>query len=676
MPIKYQPSGNLIIGGKIFKTEAPIVNFTEGPRWDATKEVCYVTETEPGAMSRCKFSPDGKMFPYGFNKAWKGGQPITIRSGARNPLRRVPGTDNGKKPKYEDVKGVIKQFLIHHDGCSTADMCFTVLQNERGLSCHFLVDNDGTIFQTLDLGLQGFHGSQLNDQSIGVELCNRGDAAKEPDYYSRKGAKREVKPCKINDHTIKSFDFTPDQMRSMIALSRALLRYLPNLTTDYPQTSPGVQAWDTVPFQKVFHSPGFLGHYHLTNQKWDPGPWDFKEFCSKLRGTFCYPVFPKDADQKKPDELPEVPQDLVELNAANEDLYKQNEITADGGFFPVGPWGEARLWHGGVHLTGKTGHRVFSPFPGRLVAARMGASSSIGSNNFVLIRHVMSLGDRKLEFYSLYMHLADELGSAKPVEWMTKDSWKKSGGRAGEVMLLDEAIEGGTQIGHIGSAGPADLARTQVHIEFFSQADLFENYDRSPWRVIDGTGSGRFCDAPEINDLIDTNKDGLLARNELTTFYQNGGGTGVRYFVTRHVTEWNSDPSWSESLRQPKDFRSMKAGEIDAMVADQITPGLWWDETVAKHCKLPPDGIVYHYNPVSFVGWVNKELVDWANKAPKHTVDPNAASGVPDGITDDGDTRGDEHMRSADETVTDPCDEQLTLKELVLGFDTPECGPQ
>ncbi|MEJ7600302.1 MAG: N-acetylmuramoyl-L-alanine amidase [Kofleriaceae bacterium] len=676
MPIKYQPSGNLIIGGTVFKTEAPIVNFTEGPKWDAKSQRCFQTETEPGALSRCTFTPEGNHYPYGKNKAWKGGQPITIRSQPRNPLRRIPGTNNGRDARYEHAKGVIKQFLIHHDGCATADMCFTVLQNERGLSCHFLVDNDGTIFQTLDLAWQGFHGSQLNDQSIGVELCNRGEVDTDPAYYSKKGLKREVEPCKINEHTIKSFAFTDDQWKSMILLSRALLKYLPNLTTDYPQTSPGVQAWGTMPFGKVFNSPGFLGHYHLTSNKWDPGPWNFKEFCSKLRGTFCYPVFPKDADRKKPDEVPEVPQDLVELNTANEELYKQNEVSADGGFFPVGPWGDARLWHGGVHLTGKVGHRVFSPFPGRIVAARMGASSSIGSNNFVLIRHGMALGDRKLEFFSLYMHLADE-DTQKPLEWMTKDGWKKKASKPGQVTLLDEAIEGGTVIGRIGSAGPSDLARAQVHIEFMSQSDLFENYDRSPWQVVDGTGSGRFCDVPDINNMIDTNKDGLLSRAELSTFYQSGGGVGVRYLVTRHVTEWNADPSWREELlREASDFPGMSAAEIEAMVAEQITPGLWWDETLAKHCKLPPDGIVYHYNPVSFVGWVNKELVDWANKAPKHTVDPNAAGKVPKGVTDDGDAEGDEHMRSADETVVDPCDENLTLKELVLGFDAPECGPQ
>jgi hypothetical protein len=34
-------------------------------------------------------------------------------------------------------RGNVKQFVIHHDGCTSADMCFNVLHNERRLSCRF-----------------------------------------------------------------------------------------------------------------------------------------------------------------------------------------------------------------------------------------------------------------------------------------------------------------------------------------------------------------------------------------------------------------------------------------------------------------------------------------------------------------------------------------------------------
>ncbi|MBA3538667.1 MAG: N-acetylmuramoyl-L-alanine amidase [Deltaproteobacteria bacterium] len=634
--------------------------------WDATSKYCQPTETE--ARPDCKPAADGQV-PYGSLPLG----PYTSRLSTRPALRSYYA--NGKTPPLDAVKAVIKQFVIHHDGCSTADMCWNVLQNERGLSCHFLLDNDGTIFQTCDLALMAYHASEWNLASIGVELCNRGDAKKEPTYYSKHGIKRDVKPCKINGHTILSYDYTPAQYDAFIRLARALTRLLPNLPVEYPQSSPGVQSWETLPLASTFSFAGYIGHYHLTNQKWDPGPFDFKDFARKLRGAFCFPMFPKIVAGATPDAQPTIPEQASDLKAATDELYKANEQRADGGFFPVGPWGEHRLWHGGVHLATRELAPVFSPFPGRLVAARMGPSSTVGSTNFLLMRHDMSLGKSKVQFYSLYMHLADEVAQKPQAAWVASDAWKKLA-KSGQTVLLDEPIEAGTVIGHVGKAGPEELSKAQLHLEFFSIAELFADHPSSPWRLVDGTAGGRFCDSPEINDLIDGNKDGLLSRQELSAFYSGAGGAGTRYLVTLHVSEWAPEPRWSEALRVPKDFKGLKPADIDAMVAEQITPNLWWTPEVAQHCRLPLDGVVHHYHPVSFVGWFNQELLDAAALAAgsgKDKIDINDAREVPPGITDDREGAG---MLSASEVTEDPCNQKLTLQEMVLGFDAPECGPQ
>jgi N-acetylmuramoyl-L-alanine amidase len=663
--------GNLIIGGQVFQIDAPVVNWHENG-WDATSEMCLPTKDlpDPSAPGKCTSGGPGKQIPYG--KLPLGA--YTRRFSTRPALRNSKW-NGGMNAPYEAAKSVIRKFVIHHDGCASADMCFTVLQDERGLSCHFLVDNDGTIYQTLDLALMGYHASEWNTDSIGVELCCRGDAKKEPTYYSRKGVDRPVAKCTINNHTILSYDYTKEQYDAMYQLSRALLRLLPNLPAEYPQSSPGVQTWDTMPASATFPFAGYIGHYHLTDQKWDPGPFDFKDYCSKIRGAFCFPVFPKGAPEKGEDK-PIVPHETTELRAATSKLYALNESQADGGFFPVGPWGEARLWHGGVHLAGKEPNLpVFAAFPGRLVAARMGASSTpVGSANFALIRHQMALGTRKIEFYSLSMHLAEELGAAKPVDWIAKLKDKKL--KSGQVTLLDEPIEAGAQIGRIGLAGPGDLSRPQIHAEIFSISDLFEGLPgNNPWVVVDGTGGGRFSDAKEVNEPIDTNKDGVLSKDELKSYYAGGGAETAHWLVTRHVSEWTGDPSWSEALRLPKDFRKLKPREIDQLVAEQITPGLWWTEEVAAHCKLPPDGVVYHYHPISFISWFNQQLVDAASSAAAAGKPTGDAQEVPPGITDDfGDKEG-KSMRSANEFVEDPCNEKLTLKEMVMGFEAPECGP-
>jgi N-acetyl-anhydromuramyl-L-alanine amidase AmpD len=47
----------------------------------------------------------------------------------------------------EYLREVVHQLVIHYDGCGTARRCFKVLHDERALSCHFIIDLDGTIYQ-------------------------------------------------------------------------------------------------------------------------------------------------------------------------------------------------------------------------------------------------------------------------------------------------------------------------------------------------------------------------------------------------------------------------------------------------------------------------------------------------------------------------------------------------
>jgi len=664
-----QGNGELIIGGQIFKIDAPVQNWRKSG-WDATSPYCIPTKTDPAP--RCLPAGAGQ-YPY-----CPPPQPYTQRYAVRPSLRSVPKSNNGMNASYDAVKAVVKQFVIHHDGCSSADMCFSVLQNERALSVHFLLDNDGTIFQTIDLALMAYHASDWNLYSIGIELCNRGDAFNVPNYYDggRFGPKRDIKPVRINGNTLKAFDYTPAQKESFSQLCRELLRLLPNLPAEYPQSSPGEPLWDTMkdaPIKRESYA-GYVGHYHINTQKWDPGVFDFKDFCGRLRGAFCFPVFPKlepqasDKDRSKPI----VPNDSGELKDASNALYALNEARADGGFFPVGPWGETALWHGGIHIIGKRDGGVFAPFPGRLVAACMGRESAIGSFNFVLLRHEMTLGSKKLQFYSLYMHVADETKRDKPAEWMTKGAWKASYKR-GQVTLLDEPIEAGALIAHIATVGPDALSRPQVHVEFFSE-QLIEDQNNY-WQLIDGTSSGRFCEAPEIIGVIDSNHDGLLQRGELGQFFASGGGGQMRQMATLHVSEWTAEPNWSAALAASKGFKSMKVSEIDALVAEQITPGLWWDAQVATHCRLPKDGVVHHYHPIAFIAWFKNQLIEAAAEAVKSGPKINTADirAVPKSITDDlGDVTG-ASMRSTADVTEDRCNKNLTLEQMVKGFDAPEC---
>jgi hypothetical protein len=379
--------------------------------------------------------------------------------------------------------------------------------------------------------------------------------------------------------------------------------------------------------------------------------------------------------------MPAIPTTAAALNDEARLLYAQNEARADGGYFPVGPWGEHRLWHGGIHMVSPLGERaqVYAPFPGRLVAARMGASSPIGSVNFVLLRHEMRIADRngvqrKLEFYTLYMHLYDELKSTvDQVEWLPKARAQQKDNKplnAGEVWLLDEPIEAGSVIGKAGTAGPNDLAKPQIHMELFSNADIFDGWPGSPWESVDGSNGGRFCDLQRVNENIDGNHNGILSREELKGFFTSGSGAAFYYTAIRHVSEWTAEPNWADALRVPKDFKKFKPEEIDQLVAEQITPSLWWTEAVARHCRLPPDGVVYHYHPINFIRWINDKLIEAANQV--EGFNAADAGAVPDGITDD---RAGGNMISKDAFVEkDLCNEKIGLKELLQGYDAPDCG--
>ena len=69
---------------------------------------------------------------------------------------------------------MVDQFVIHFDARGSSRKCFEILQDVRGLSVHFMLDLDGTIYQTLDVKEKAWHATIANGRSIGVEVANIG----------------------------------------------------------------------------------------------------------------------------------------------------------------------------------------------------------------------------------------------------------------------------------------------------------------------------------------------------------------------------------------------------------------------------------------------------------------------------------------------------------------------
>lgn len=201
------------------------------------------------------------------------------------------------------LQQVVDQFVLHYDACGTSRRCFQVLHDLRGLSVHFLLDLDGTIYQTLDLKERAWHATTSNTRSIGIEIAHIGayDSHQknplelwyqaDPDGRTRITIPKQVgddglrtphfighpmrpKPVTgvIQDHELTQYDFTPQQYEALVRLGATLCRTFPQLKCDFPRDASGQLITHKLPEATLANYQGFLGHFHIQTNKVDPGP--------------------------------------------------------------------------------------------------------------------------------------------------------------------------------------------------------------------------------------------------------------------------------------------------------------------------------------------------------------------------------------------------------------------
>lgn len=606
----------IIVCGKRFEIEHPVCTFedTEGfsayvpHRTDDTSQI-YASHPAPGLAGRAE----------------------------RYRQRRLLGGSS----RIEHLRQLVGQITVHLDGCDSAARCFDVLHNQRGLSVHFMVDNDGTIYQTLDVLHCAFHAAGVNEVAVGIELQNRGDAARHPNLY---GGRRETVTCWVHGAQFLCYAFTDAQYQAMSKLSRALARIL-----DVPLTSPRHDrelVWTRLPDPRTFK--GFLGHYHVSLNKWDPGPFDFQRLFQGLSARVTYPLSPP-RERAEP---------VEGAGTESQTYYENSELDADA-HFPVGPLGRSHLWHGGVHLRAREGAPVFAIASGRIVAAR-DAACPIGSCSFVLLQHDLRVGARQVSFYSLFYHLAGNdpgrelaAGASEPrwLEAARQDERSWTALQRGEVALLSVEVEAGELVGHVGRAGPPRHRSPQIHFAVFSPTEVGAPVDPGHWHLLDGGERDRLCRDPWLLRRIDRARggsppDGKLTRRELRNFFQlNPRREELRRLVVRHRSEWTPG-DWPRALAEAPDFASLGPAERRRLIAEQIEPTLFWTPDFARQLDLPASGVIYSYHPIGFVSWLSRlqrEEVEIATRgiagadawegqqAPEHlTVDAEAADAMTD----------------------------------------------
>ena len=215
-----------------------------------------------------------------------------------------------------DLQRTIDQFVLHYDAAGLSKACYQVL-NQRHLNVHFLLDLDGTIYQTVDLQERAWHATSANDRSIGIEIANIGAYApgatkpldewyrrradggtdltiperfrvtglRTPDFQRRPARAAPVRGT-IQHQTLVQYDFTPGQYAALIKLTAALCRTFPRLAVDYPHTGDGRVIPHQLAAKDYARFRGILGHYHIQNDKIDPGPaFQWEAFIGAVKHT-------------------------------------------------------------------------------------------------------------------------------------------------------------------------------------------------------------------------------------------------------------------------------------------------------------------------------------------------------------------------------------------------------
>lgn len=281
----------IVVAGQLFHTGTRVVLWMDPGGYDA-----YRVERRFGPLDQADWKTSSAT-----NK--------NLQTPNRYGTRRV-----GLTPaQREQVRGggwdlpllqkVVDQFVLHYDVCGTSRTCFRVLQDERDLSVHFMLDLDGTIYQTLDLKERAWHATIANDRSIGVEIANIGaypvgkpnpladwyrhnpDGTTDitlPERFGDGGiltpnfhghpAHPEPVVGNIQGRDLVQYDFTPQQYEALKHLIAALCRVFPKIHCQYPVDANGqlIPHALTNDQWKSFH--GVLGHYHIQTNKEDPGP--------------------------------------------------------------------------------------------------------------------------------------------------------------------------------------------------------------------------------------------------------------------------------------------------------------------------------------------------------------------------------------------------------------------
>jgi hypothetical protein len=208
---------------------------------------------------------NGELVPIEWDKVLVWGE----EGGLALPPENFRAEEGVRHPKF---------FVNHWDVCLSSSSCFSVLK-KRGISVHFAIDNDGTIYQFMDTNDIAWHAGskKWNNASIGVEISNA-YYTKYQSWYRRKGfGERPIwDDAEVHGSPQKPFlGFYDVQLEAAKALMEAVSRHY-GIPLECPLDADGELVTTVDPRCVAGRFNGFISHYNLTKRKIDCAGLDLK----------------------------------------------------------------------------------------------------------------------------------------------------------------------------------------------------------------------------------------------------------------------------------------------------------------------------------------------------------------------------------------------------------------
>jgi N-acetylmuramoyl-L-alanine amidase len=294
--IAHRSGDEIVIAGQFVHTGTPVILWTDPGGYDAYRVERRFAPFEQSGWETSHVAIAELKSPN--------------RYGLRQPVLTPEEIDRVRGGGWDLplLQRVVDQFVIHFDAAGTSRNCFKILHDVRDLSVHFMLDLDGTIYQTLDVKERAWHATSSNTRSVGIEVANIGAFRTNntktldewyprdtdgktritiPPRFGESGfrtkdfvghpARAERVEGNIQGQQLVQYDFTPEQYHALTHLTAALCKVLPNIRCDYPRDASGQLVRKKLSDDDLKNYRGVLGHFHIQTNKVDPGPafqWD------------------------------------------------------------------------------------------------------------------------------------------------------------------------------------------------------------------------------------------------------------------------------------------------------------------------------------------------------------------------------------------------------------------